>query len=70
MTDLETRRREAITKYRNEVGGRELDAYEIEQIEQRCADHDCQEHATYILTDGPIGHGWECGVCGDFLQAG
>ena len=32
--------------------------------------HDCMEHAVYVTTDGPIGHGWECGKCGKFLQAG
>lgn len=33
-------------------------------------EHDCWDHAVYVLTDGPIGHGWECGTCGNFLQAG
>jgi hypothetical protein len=32
--------------------------------------HVCDEHAVYIETDGPLGHGWECGICGEFLQAG
>lgn len=32
--------------------------------------HRCDDHPTYILTDGPLGHGWECEVCGRFLQAG
>lgn len=33
-------------------------------------DHDCMEHAVQCTTDGPLGHGWECGRCGNFLQAG
>ena len=32
--------------------------------------HMCMEHAVPISTDGPIGHGWECSLCGSFLQAG
>lgn len=32
--------------------------------------HDCHEEAVYVKTDGPLGHGWECGQCGAFLQAG
>lgn len=34
-------------------------------------DHDCDENAVpYTNSGGPLGHGWECGVCGAFLQAG
>lgn len=32
--------------------------------------HNCWEEAVQVKTDGPIGHGWECGKCGAFLQAG
>ena len=32
--------------------------------------HDCDDHARPCTTDGPLGHGWECGKCGNFLQAG
>lgn len=32
--------------------------------------HDCDENAVPYLSDGALGHGWECGVCGKFLQAG
>jgi hypothetical protein len=32
--------------------------------------HDCHENAVPYFSDGPLGHGWECGVCGTFLQAG
>lgn len=34
------------------------------------ADHNCDENAVPYESDGPLGHGWECGVCGAFLQAG
>jgi hypothetical protein len=33
-------------------------------------DHDCMENAVPYVSDGPLGHGWECGICGTFLQAG
>lgn len=33
--------------------------------------HDCDENAVpYVGGGGALGHGWECGVCGAFLQAG
>ena len=32
--------------------------------------HDCWENPVPYESDGPLGHGWECGVCGAFLQAG
>lgn len=32
--------------------------------------HDCDDHATPYTSDGPLGHGWECEICGKFLQAG
>lgn len=32
--------------------------------------HDCDAFAVPYVSDGPLGHGWECGRCGKFLQAG
>lgn len=32
--------------------------------------HKCDEHAVPYESDGALGHGWECGFCGRFLQAG
>jgi hypothetical protein len=32
--------------------------------------HDCWDHPVPYTSDGALGHGWECGVCGEFLQAG
>ena len=32
--------------------------------------HDCMENAVPYTSDGALGHGWECGRCGKFLQAG
>ena len=32
--------------------------------------HDCNENAVPYESDGALGHGWECGRCGRFLQAG
>jgi len=32
--------------------------------------YDCWESPVPYESDGPLGHGWECGVCGAFLQGG
>lgn len=32
--------------------------------------HVCSEHPVPYESDGALGHGFECGVCGNFLQAG
>lgn len=32
--------------------------------------HDCMNHPVPYESDGPLGHGFECGICGAFLQAG
>lgn len=32
--------------------------------------HDCDDHPVPYVSDGALGHGFECGVCGAFLQAG
>lgn len=37
---------------------------------ERIANHDCEDEAVEYESDGALGHGWECGVCGRFLQAG
>lgn len=42
----------------------------VAQSDTPIPDHDCWENAVPYSSDGPIGHGWECGVCGEFLQAG
>lgn len=52
------------------------DTVEVEGKTWLCAgvgwveDHDCQENAVPYESDGALGHGWECGKCGAFLQAG
>jgi hypothetical protein len=33
-------------------------------------EHNCDENVVPYESDGALGHGWECGVCGTFLQAG
>lgn len=33
-------------------------------------EHDCWDHPVPYVSDGPLGHGFECGLCGGFLQAG
>lgn len=40
---------------------------EIASIEEG---HNCDENAVPYTSDGALGHGWECGICGRFLQAG
>ena len=32
--------------------------------------HNCWKYPVPYTSDGVLGHGWECGVCGAFLQAG
>ena len=42
-----------------------------ELAERRGQSHDCWDNAVpYTNSGGALGHGWECGVCGKFLQAG
>ena len=43
---------------------------EFIRVDLEEAYHDCMEHAVEIATDGPLGHGWACNICGNFLQAG
>ena len=33
-------------------------------------EHNCEDNAVPYESDGALGHGFECGVCGKFLQAG
>lgn len=47
----------------------EADRAEFKRAERE-ADHDCWDNAVPYVSDGPLGHGWECGKCGAFLQAG
>lgn len=47
-----------------------LDAAAALLIPADPADHVCEDNAVPYVSDGPLGHGWECGVCGSFLQAG
>jgi hypothetical protein len=37
---------------------------------ERSAPHDCWANPVPYVSDGPLGHGFECGTCGKFLQAG
>jgi hypothetical protein len=32
--------------------------------------HDCWDHPVPYESDGALGHGWECGICGELLQVG
>lgn len=38
--------------------------------DKEAAGHDCEANAVPYESDGALGHGFECGVCGRFLQAG
>lgn len=38
--------------------------------ETKAKSHDCFDNAVPYESDGALGHGWECGICGKFLQAG
>ena len=39
-------------------------------IKNRRPTHDCMGNAVQYTGDGPMGHGWECGICGKLLQVG
>lgn len=39
-------------------------------LEALAVRHDCDESAVPYFSDGALGHGWKCGVCDAFLQAG
>lgn len=54
------------------VTGEPFDALQEQAIDAAHAEpaHDCWDHPVPYVSDGPLGHGWECGVCGNFLQAG
>ena len=41
---------------------------EIEIDEE--TEHSCLDNAVPYENDGALGHGFECGICGKFLQAG
>lgn len=49
--------------------GRPLTAAEMQAMRDEL-NHDCDENAVPYESDGALGHGWECGICGNFLQAG
>ena len=34
------------------------------------AAHDCEAEPVPYVSDGALGHGFECGMCGKFIQAG
>ena len=40
------------------------------QIVPATLSHECLANAVEYVGDGPLGHGWKCGVCGDLLQVG
>lgn len=42
----------------------------VEQYPPGVLLHKCDDHAVPYESDGALGHGWECGLCGRFLQAG
>lgn len=42
----------------------------LEASGETVPDHDCEANAVPYVSDGALGHGWECAVCGAFLQAG
>lgn len=41
-----------------------------DEVEEHEPDHDCFDNAVPYESDGALGHGFECGICGRFLQAG
>lgn len=59
----------ALDALRRNVSGA-VERGEAEPVVNVPPSHDCMDHAYPHDTDGPLGHGWSCGVCGEFLQAG
>lgn len=43
---------------------------ELEKSGGEVPAHDCWDNAVPYVSDGALGHGAECGICGAFLQAG
>lgn len=42
----------------------------VERSPRKVDPHDCEAHAVPYKSGGALGHGFECGICGKFLQAG
>lgn len=40
------------------------------QIVPATPSHECLDNAVEYVSDGPLGHEWECSVCGNLLQVG
>jgi hypothetical protein len=55
---------------RIEYGSEARSSWEAWEDERALAEHDCADHAVPYASAGALGHGWECGRCGAFLQAG
>ncbi len=47
----------------------ELEA-QLKARSETLAPHNCEQYARPYFSNGALGHGWECGRCGRFLQAG
>jgi hypothetical protein len=61
-----------MTAYENTLQAA-IDSGKLQIIAVKCepkSDHDCDDNAVPYKSDGALGHGWECGICGKFLQAG
>jgi hypothetical protein len=66
-TDVKLRRSAAALK----ASYRRLQKLEEKTVRRDVPAHDCEENAVpYTNSGGALGHGFECGICGKFLQAG
>lgn len=66
-------RRREVDFERVLAGGKELrvNAHYGEGVKVRVPEpHNCFDNAVEVKTEGPLGHGWECGICHALLQVG
>jgi hypothetical protein len=56
---------------RNESSERDDREQALEEESQLTCEPECDmDNAVPYRSTGALGHGWECGICGNFLQAG
>lgn len=60
----------AAAKERAAARGENLTEVIVRALGHYIEPHDCWDYSIAYTSDGPLGHGVECGKCGAFLQAG
>ena len=76
LETLETRGADSLDFHETSVGliraalERAFELGQANPEEPAGSEHDCWDNAVPYRGGGALGHGWQCGRCGDFLQAG